>query len=126
MTLPQDALAGHQRLIALRELARLTGYSANDSYLQGVLRGMGLPCPREDLRQHLVWLAERDLVTLDLPTGPEGPLVPTLTEAGVEVATGVQTVEGVQRPSPAQAGSGALTTMTRMAIDRLRGRGSHD
>ena len=122
MTTGADHVAAHQRLILLRELARLSGYSANDSYLQGVLRGMGLPAARDTVRDHLAWLAEHGLVGLELPAGDDGPLVSSLTPSGMDVASGVEVVEGVQRPSPTQAGAESMAASTRLAVERLRSR----
>ena len=124
MTEPQDALAAHQRLILLRELVQLPGYSANDSYLQGVLKGFGLPIGREVLRAHLSFLSGRGLLILELPAGEAGPLVPALTERGLEVATGLATEAGVQRPAPHQTAASVLSAATRLATDRLKGGGS--
>lgn len=123
MSAPHDALAAHQRLILLRELVQLPGYSANDSYLQGVLKGFGLPTGREALHAHLSWLADKGLVVLDRPAGEAGPLVPGLTERGLEVATGVESEAGVQRPAPHQLGAGSLSAATRLAAERLKGSG---
>jgi hypothetical protein len=123
MTEPHDTLAAHQRLILLRELVQLPGYSANDSYLQGVLKGFGLPIGREVLQAHLGWLADKGLVILDRPAGEAGPLVPALTERGLEVATGVESEAGVQRPLPHQMGAGSLSAATRLAAERMKGGG---
>lgn len=120
-TEPHDALAAHQRLILLRELVQLPGYSANDSYLQGVLKGFGLPIGRDRLQAHLLFLAESGLVVLQRPAGEAGPVVPALTERGLEVASGVATATGVQRPAPHQVAVGALSVATRLAVDRLKG-----
>jgi len=102
---------------------QLPGYSANDSYLQGVLKGFGLPIGREVLQAHLAFLAEKGLVSLERPAGEFGPLVPALTERGLEVATGVESEAGVQRPAPHQMGAGSLSAATRLASERLKGGG---
>ena len=115
-----DSLAAHQRLILLRELHQLDGMSANDSYLQGVLRGFGLPAGRDQVRDHLAWLAEHELASLDFPLGVDGPLTVELTTTGADVATGVIRMDGVQRPSPHQAGSSAIAASTKLALEKLR------
>lgn len=114
-----SALSAHQRLSMLRELAQLPGYSAHDTYLQGVLKGLGTPAVREDVREHLVWLAQRQLVTLELPGDDDGPVAATLAEQGIEVVTGVRVVEGVQTPMPHQVRSAVMAASTQEAIDRL-------
>lgn len=113
------ALVEHSRLAMLRELLQLPGYSTNDSYLQGVLKGLGLAVTRDAARDHLVWLGQQQLVTLALPADKDGPLVATLTEHGLEVATGTRKVDGVQSPLPHQIQSAVMAASTQEAIDLL-------
>ena len=88
---------GHVRLAALRLLAELPGYQANDSVLHQAVNAMGLVCTRDQFRAHLVWLEEVRLVTL----AAVGTLkVAELTERGGEVAAGRSVIAGVQVPSP--------------------------
>ena len=119
MTDIAKALKAHSRLAMLRELSQLPGYAANDSYLQGMLKGLGLAPTREAVRGHLVWLAQQQLVTLALPGADDGPLVTTLTERGIEVVMGTRKVDGVQSPLPHEIQSVVMAAATQDAIDRL-------
>lgn len=91
------ALDGYIRSSALRLLAELPEYRANDIAIAEAVRAIGLGCTNDQLRGHLTWLEEQRLVTL---VDMGGLKVATLTERGGEVAAGRAQVEGVQRPQP--------------------------
>ena len=131
MTAVKNMLAGHQRLIILRELMQLAEYSANDSWLAAhVLVTVGRPgAPQSSPPQTGLSRTEGGPAA-DAGNDPadnalaaaatwaaagDGPLVPTLTQRGLDVATGTETVDGVQRPSPRDIGAAALTTAARLA-----------
>lgn len=94
-----DAYAANIRLIILRELKDTTGYVSNDSVLQIVLDKWGQRLSRDRVRTELAWLADQGLVTSVL-LGESGAQRVTLTERGLDVATGAASVPGVQRPGP--------------------------
>lgn len=101
MSLAEDFAAvhdGHVRLSVLRLLDAQAGYCSNDSVLCQAVNALALSCTRDQMRGHLVWLAEQRLLTrMDTP---QGVVVATLTERGSDVANGRSTIPGVQRPSP--------------------------
>lgn len=94
-----DAVAANIRLIILRELKDSNGYSSNDSVLQIVLDKWGQPLSRDRVRTELSWLSDQCLVAL-VPLGESGSVRVTLTERGLDIATGRADVPGVQRPGP--------------------------
>jgi hypothetical protein len=88
---------GYIRSAALRLLAELPEYRANDVAIADAVRAIGLGCTNDQLRGHLVWLEEQRLVQL---VDVSGIKIATLTERGSDVAAGRAHVEGVQRPRP--------------------------
>lgn len=90
--------ARHVRLTVLRLLAAQPGYGANDSVLLDSLAAYGFRLPRDRVRTEIAWLAEQGLVTSE---DVDGLLIVTVTRRGLDVAAGLATVPGVQRPSPA-------------------------
>jgi Fe2+ or Zn2+ uptake regulation protein len=94
-----DVVTANIRLIMLRELEQTNGYTSNDSVLQMVLGKWGQTVSRDRVRTELAWLADQGLIT-QVPLGESGSVRVTLTERGLDVATGAATVPGVQRPGP--------------------------
>lgn len=100
MSMKSDFAAVHDgyiRSAALRLLADLPEYRANDIVIADAVRAVGLGCTNDQLRGHLTWLEEQRLVTV---TEVGGMKVATLTERGEDVAAGRAHVDGVQRPKP--------------------------
>jgi len=87
-----------QRLVILRSLNEIQGYSANDSILNDVLYTFGHNISRDAVRTHMRWLEEQGLITVQ-KIG-ERTFVAIITERGVDVATGKARVDGVKRPGP--------------------------
>lgn len=94
-----DVITANIRLIILRELLETNGYTSNDSVLQMVLDKWGQKLSRDRVRTELSWLVDQGLIT-SVPLGDSGAQRVTLTERGMDVATGSATNPGVQRPSP--------------------------
>ena len=88
---------GYIRATALRLLADLPEYRANDIVVADAVRAVGLGCTNDQLRGHLTWLQEQRLVTVEDIGGIK---VATLTERGAEIAAGRAYIDGVQRPKP--------------------------
>jgi Fe2+ or Zn2+ uptake regulation protein len=86
-----------QRLVVLRGLHDMQGYSANDSIIQTVLEQYGHRISRDQVRTHLSWLDEQGLITIET-IGETS--VATLTGSGADAATGRSTVAGIKRPAP--------------------------
>lgn len=87
-----------QRLVILRALSETQGYSANDSILHDVLASFGHSVSRDVVRTHVRWLEEQGLLCVN-KIG-DRTLVASITERGVDVATGRARVDGVKRPAP--------------------------
>lgn len=85
------------RAAALRLLAELPEYRANDIVIGDAVRAVGHGCTNDQMRGHLTWLEEQRLVTL---AEVGGMVVATLSERGADVAAGRATVAGVHRPNP--------------------------
>lgn len=92
-----DILAEDQRLVTLRGLQEMPGYSANDSILHSVLEQYGHRLSRDQVRTHLSWLGEQGLVSLQTLGNTH---IAALTERGADVACGRASVPGVKRPGP--------------------------
>lgn len=92
-----DDVSRHRRLAVLRYLAELPEYVSNASILQDVLGGLGLPVSFDALLTELGWLAEQGFVLADTNAAF---VVVTATRRGVDLAKGLATHPGVQRPRP--------------------------
>ena len=90
-------VVGDQRLVILRSLREMAGYSANESILDSCLEAYGHNISRDAVRTHLRWLEEQGLVSVE-KIGE--CLVARLTGRGEDVATGQAVVDGVKKPRP--------------------------
>lgn len=86
----------HRRLAILRHLEASPEYIGNASILQSVLVRLGLPLTYDEVITELVWLKEQGMVTLE----GDAFVVATASRRGVEVAQGLATHPGIQRPRP--------------------------
>jgi hypothetical protein len=92
-------MAEHRRLAILRALASpKSGGESNDSILQTIVVDAGVASSRDQIRTAITWLDEQGLVSVRKLES--GTLVAAITQSGVDVASGLSTVDGVQRPSP--------------------------
>lgn len=89
--------AQDRRLVLLRALEHAAQYRANAYLLRRYCQSLGHAASSDRLESDLAWLAEMSLVTL---AKEDGVSVATLTPRGLDVAQGVATVPGVQRPMP--------------------------
>lgn len=87
----------HVRLAILRHLEASVEYTSNSSILADVLRGVGLPSSRDQVGGECAWLAEQGLVVV---SGEGDFVVVAATGRGVDLARGLATHPGVQRPRP--------------------------
>lgn len=90
-------LTEDQRLVILRSLAE-AGYDANESILDDCLALYGHHISRDLVRNHLNWLEEQGLVSIERLSN--GFMIATITQRGLDVANGEAVVEGVKRPLP--------------------------
>lgn len=86
-----------RRLVLLRGLENAAQYRANAYLLRRYAEAVGHVVSTDRLASDLAWLKEQGLVTLQTV---EDVTVATLTERGLDVATGRAEVPGVQRPRP--------------------------
>jgi len=94
----KNLVAEDQRLAVLRLLAEDPHYSHNDSVLQTALGAIGHAISRDAVRSLLAWLAEQDLIAVEVVG--ESIHVATLTTRGLDVAQGNTVAPGIKRPSP--------------------------
>ncbi|EBD3217972.1 ArsR family transcriptional regulator [Salmonella enterica] len=90
-----DFLREDWRLVTLRILSEMPGYSSNSSVLYSALTQYGHNLSRDQVKTELRWLEEQALVRIETL---ESVLVVWLTERGADVATGRAVVPGVKRP----------------------------
>lgn len=93
-----DRLTEDRRLVILRVLAETPAYSLNGSILHEVLERYGHRVSRDQVRTDLAWLAEQDLVEVEVIA--DQLHVATLRQRGLDVAQGRASVPGVRRPAP--------------------------
>jgi len=92
-----ETLRKHRRLAILRHLEAVPDYTGNASILQSVLAGLGLSTQRDQIVTDLVWLQDNGFVRL----ASHGDFtIVTATQSGVEIARGIATHPGIQRPGP--------------------------
>lgn len=92
-----ENVSRHRRLAILRHLAEVPEYVSNASILQEVLGGLGLPVSSDALLTEIGWLAEQGFVAADTSAAF---VVVTATRRGVDLAKGLASHPGVQRPRP--------------------------
>lgn len=92
-----ELLTSDIRLVILRALAQDLGYSHNDSILHAIVKKFGHNVSRDVIRTQLTWLQEQCLVELEQVVDT---YVATITQRGLDVASGDATVPGVKRPGP--------------------------
>ncbi|MDU7778684.1 MAG: winged helix-turn-helix domain-containing protein [Aeromonas caviae] len=93
----KEMVTADQRLVILRSLRDMNGYSANESILDDCLERYGHSISRDAVRTHMRWLEEQGLITVE-KVGET--LVAKLTGRGGDVATGKSMVDGVKKPRP--------------------------
>lgn len=93
----EEHLAEDARLIILRELARMTDHTLNETILVKVLDTFGHRRSREWVRTQLNKLAELSAVTLQTAGSIT---IAKLTRAGLDHVERRSIIEGVARPSP--------------------------
>ena len=97
MTPYSETLSRHRRLAILRHLEASSGYSANGHILTDTLRGLGITSTHDQVLTELQWLREQGYAQVE---DLGGIILATATPRGVEIATGVTTHPGIQRPLP--------------------------
>jgi hypothetical protein len=92
-----DVMDQDRRLVVLKGLEASAGFKAAQFVLQRYVEQFGHVVSVDRVRADLAWLAEQGLATV---VTPEGVTVATLTQRGLDVASGRAVVPGVTRPAP--------------------------
>lgn len=86
-----------RRLVLLRALQAAVQYRANAFLLRRFCESLGHTVGADRIKQDLAWLAEQELISVE---EVQSVTVATLTERGLDVATGRVEAPGVARPQP--------------------------
>lgn len=86
-----------RRLVILRVLSESAGYTASDSNLDDALDAWGHTVSRDVVVGDMYWLAEQQLITLREMGSTQ---IATVTQRGLDVASGQAIHPGVKRPRP--------------------------
>jgi len=92
-----DYQTADRRLVLLKALENAVQYRANAYLLRRYCDSLGHVVSADRIEQDLAWLAEQSLIALEKA---QGVSVATLTERGLDVATGRAKTPGVQQPAP--------------------------
>lgn len=95
----QDIFTKNRRLAILRFLAEDQDYSLNTSVLQSALTAIGHGVSRDVVEADASWLAEQGLATVERLEGMPVTVV-RIRARGMDVASGVASHPGVDRPLP--------------------------
>lgn len=97
MTSLREIQERDRRLVLLRGLADAEQYTAGESVLDLLLSSWGHAVPRAKVQEELQWLENEGLLTLRHVGGYS---IATINKAGLDVATGQATHDGIARPGP--------------------------
>lgn len=92
-----DTLRRHRRITILRTLAEAPSYGANESLISAVLDQFRVTSSRDQVRTELGWLADQGFVTNETIGDL---LVTTITQDGLDVASGRRVHPDVEKPAP--------------------------
>jgi hypothetical protein len=92
-----DVMEQDRRLVVLKGLEASAAFKAAQFVLQRYVEQFGHVVSVDRVKGDLAWLAEQGLVNV---VTPEGITVATLTQRGLDVASGRAVVPGVTRPAP--------------------------
>ncbi|MGR3481650.1 VpaChn25_0724 family phage protein [Salipiger marinus] len=90
-------LREHARIAILRLLEDAPRYTSNVSMMTDLLRRFGIGYTRDQVTAEVHWLQEQGLLVAE---DHNGFVIATATLRGVEVAQGIVTHPGIQRPRP--------------------------
>ncbi|MEM1077442.1 MAG: hypothetical protein AAGI09_02845 [Pseudomonadota bacterium] len=94
----RETLSKHARLAILRFCEGAPKYTTNASMLSTLLPSVGIELTRDQIVTELHWLREQGM--LELEETKTGFWIATATVTGVEIAQGVGSHPGIQRPRP--------------------------
>lgn len=90
-------LAANRRLVILKLLAGIAGYTTNEYLISEHLQDWHLPTSQDVVRSDMAWLHEQGLATVEI-VGPVA--MAKITQRGLDVSAGRSIVPGVARPVP--------------------------
>lgn len=93
----KDLVTADLRLVILMSLQQDSDYSHNEFVLHRMASALGHAVSIDKFRTELHWLAEQELVRINLIGDVH---VLTLTQRGEDVALGRTVAPGIQRPRP--------------------------
>lgn len=94
-----NVITKNRRLAILRFCMEASDYGLNTSTLQHALERIGHAVSRDTVEGDAAWLAEQELATVEHPDGLPVTVV-RVTARGLDVAKGLATHPGVDRPLP--------------------------
>lgn len=97
MTRYLETLQAHARLTILRLLDEAPRYTSNVSMLTQLMHPYGITYTRDQVTTEVHWLKEQGFVSTE---DHNGFIIVTATARGIEIAHGIATHPGVQRPRP--------------------------
>lgn len=101
----EERMEEARRFAILRILAEASQYRAGSRILYEVLQLRGPSTGYARVLKTLDWLAAAGFVTTEIFEGRDGeePLfLASLTQSGFDIATGIETAEGIARPLPGE------------------------
>lgn len=93
----REELQQHARLAILRMLEDAPRYTSNVSIMTDLLPRFGISYTRDQVTTEVHWLRDQGMLILE---DLDGFIVCTATTRGAEIAQGMATHPGVQRPRP--------------------------
>jgi len=93
----EDIMQSDRRLLILRALNAANGYALRDSVLQRAIETSAAAVSLDRLRTDLDWLAEQNLLAVQRA---DAHWMASITDRGMDIATGRASVNGVDRPRP--------------------------
>lgn len=90
-------LQEHARLSILRMLEDAPRYTSNVSIMTDLLPRFGISYTRDQVVGELHWLRDAGMLTIE---DHAGFIIATGTVRGIEIARGIATYPGIQRPRP--------------------------
>ncbi len=112
--LTADPWKQHLRIAILRALNDAPGRGCHESLIVDLVNAVHIHADRDQVREELVWLNEKELVIAEVK---HGSLVATITEPGSLVAEGRRIFDGVKRPNVTAA---VARTALSISIDKLK------
>lgn len=92
-----DHLRRHRRITILRTLETAPEYAGNESLIGDMLDQFRVTSTRDQVRTELHWLADQGFIAVE---SIGGFLVATITQEGLDIATGKRIHPDIEKPAP--------------------------